>query len=169
MGHQTVALRKAWHPKQFALFHEMGTGKTFTAINLAAARFEADLIDALVVICPTPIKSVWYTGEGTWIDNEGELQGSEIEKWCPCDYSCWVYESGDQPSNWSREKRDELKIFIIGVESLSIENGRSIQELEYFRRFHRVMCVSMNHQELKTTKPNEPKTSLKSAGGQITE
>lgn len=164
MGHQTVALRKAWKPKEFALFHEMGTGKSFTAINLAAARYKADLIDALVIICPTPIKNVWYTGEGIWYNDDGELQGSEIEKYCPVDYSCWVYVSGDQPSIWSREKRDELKIFIFGVESLSIENGRSIQALEYFQRFHRFMCVVDESSRIKNYKAQRTKNVIKIGG-----
>lgn len=164
MGHQLVALRKAWKPHEFGLFHEMGTGKSYTAVNLAAARFKADLIDALVIICPTPIKSVWYTGEGTWYNDDGELQGSEIEKWCPCDYSCWVYESGDHPAKWSREKRDELKIFIVGVESLSIKDGRSIQELEYFRRFHRFMCVVDESSRIKNYKAQRTKNVIKVGG-----
>ena len=164
MGHQTVALRKAWHPKEFALFHEMGTGKSYTAVNLAAARYEAGLIDALVIICPTPIKNVWYTGEGTWYNDDGELQGSEIEKWCPIDYSCWVYSSGDHPTVWSREKRDELKIFIIGVESLSITNGQSIQALEYFQRFHRFMCVVDESSRIKNYKAQRTKNVIKVGG-----
>ena len=125
MGHQLVALRKAWPMREFAFFHEMGTGKTFEAINLAAARFQAGQIEGLVIICDTPIKNVWYTGDGTWYDEDGKLQGSEIEKWCPVDYSCWVFESGDHPAKWSREKRDELKILVIGVESLRIDGVRN--------------------------------------------
>ena len=149
MGHQTVALRKAWHPKEFALFHEMGTGKTFTAINLAAARYKADLIDALVVICPTPIKNVWE---------------DELEKFCPIDFSVWIYESGDHPARWSREKRDELKIFVFGVESLSITNGRSIQELEYFQRFHKFMCVVDESSRIKNYKAQRTKNVVKIGG-----
>ena len=149
MGHQTVALRKAWKPKEFALFHEMGTGKTFTAINLAAARYKADLIDALVVICPTPIKNVWE---------------DELDKFCPIDFSVWIYESGDSPAIWSREKRDELKIFVFGVESLSITNGRSIQELEYFQRFHKFMCVVDESSRIKNYKAQRTKNVIRIGG-----
>lgn len=119
----------------------MGTGKTFTTINLAAARYKAGQIDGLVIICDTPIKNVWYTGDGTWHDEDGKLQGSEIEKWCPIDYSCWVFQSGDHPATWSRTKKDELKILVVGVEALSIKKGRAIQAVEYFQRFHKFMCV----------------------------
>lgn len=146
MGHQTVALRKAWPKREFALFHEMGTGKTFTTINLAAARYLAGQIDGLVVICPTPIKNVWEV---------------ELEKFCPVDYSVWVFESGDQPKPWIREKREELKVFIIGVESLSIENGQSMQKLEYFSRFHRFMCVVDESSRIKNYKAKRTKNVVK--------
>lgn len=158
MGHQTVALRRAWPLKEFALFHEMGTGKTFTTINLAAARYLNEQIDALVIICDTPIKSIWYTGRGTWTDEEGKLQGSEIEKWCPVDYSCWVWESGDRMEKWFREKRDELKILIIGVEALSITNGNAYNAIEYFRRFHKFMCVVDESESIKNYKAARTKT-----------
>jgi SNF2 family DNA or RNA helicase len=152
MGHQVVALRRAWPKTEFAFFHEMGTGKTYEAINLAAARYINGQIDALVIICDTPIKSVWYTGKGTWLDEDGKLQGSEIEKWCPVDYSCWVWESGDRLEKWFREKRDELKILVVGVESLSITNGRTYQAIEYFQRFHKFMAVVDESESIKNWK-----------------
>lgn len=165
MGHQLVALRKAWPRREFAFFHEMGTGKTFETINLAAARFQAGQIDGLVIICDTPIKNVWFTGDGTWIDEEGKLQGSEIEKWCPVDYSCWVYESGDQPSKWiSAPKKDELKILVVGVESLSIDNGRSIQTIEYFSRFHTFMACVDESTSIKNYKAKRSKNVYKVGG-----
>jgi SNF2 family DNA or RNA helicase len=164
MGHQLVALRKAWSKREFSLFHEMGTGKTFTTINLAAARYRAGQIDGLIIICDTPIKNVWYTGDGTWIDSEGNLQGSEIEKWCPVDYSCWVFESGDHPHKWMREKREELKILVLGVESLSIKNGQSIQAAEYFQRFHRFMCVVDESTSIKNWKAARSANVVKIGG-----
>jgi SNF2 family DNA or RNA helicase len=164
MGHQTVALRKAWPHYEFALFHGMGTGKTFTAINLAAARFQRGQINGLVIICDTSIKNVWYTGDGTWLDEDGKLQGSEIEKWCPVDYSCWVYQSGDHPTIWMREKKDELKILVVGVESLSIKNGKSIQQIEYFKRFHKMMVVVDESTSIKNWKAIRTK-NVTLAGG----
>jgi SNF2 family DNA or RNA helicase len=149
MGHQLVALRRAWNKNEYALFHEMGTGKTFTAINLAAARYGAGQINALVVICPTPIKNIWE---------------DELEKFCPISYSTWIYESGDKPSIWIREKRDELKVFIVGVESLSIRNGQSVQQLEYFQRFHKFMCVVDESSRIKNWKAARSQTVVKVGG-----
>jgi len=149
MGHQLVALRRAWPLKEYAFFHEMGTGKTYTTINLAAARFKADQISGLVVICPTPIKHVWKT---------------ELEKFCPVDYSCWVYQSGDHPSAWSRTRKNELKILIIGVESLSVKNGRSMQAIEYFQRFHTMMCAIDESSRIKNWKATRTKNVVTVGG-----
>ena len=116
----------------------MGTGKTYTTINLAAARFLAGQINALVVVCPTPIKHVWET---------------ELEKFCPVDYSCWVWESGDtMDMKFFRESRSELKVLVVGVESLSIKNGRSAQAIEYFQRFHTLMCAVDESSRIKNWK-----------------
>jgi SNF2 family DNA or RNA helicase len=161
MGHQTVALRRAWPLREFALFHEMGTGKTFTTINLAAARFQKGQINGLVIICDTPIKPVWYTGNGTWLDEDGKLQGSEVEKWCPVDYSAWVWESGDRiEQRFFREKRDELKILIVGVEALSIKNGSAIKAIEYFQRHHTIMSVVDESESIKNYKASRTKNVI---------
>ncbi len=150
MGHQLVALRKAYKPPEYALFHEMGTGKTYTAINLAAARYKSGLIDALIVICPTPVKHVWET---------------ELEFCCPVDYSVWVWQSGDRVGEkWFRVKKDELKIIVVGVESLSIRNGRSIQMLEYFQRFHKLMVVVDESSRIKNYKALRTKNVIKVGG-----
>jgi len=164
MGHQVVALRRAWPKNEFAFFHEMGTGKTYEAINLAAARYINGQIDGLVIICDTPIKNVWYTGDGTWLDEEGKLQGSEIEKWCPVDYSCWVFESGDHPHKWMREKKDELKILVVGVEALSITNGRAYQAIEYFQRFHTIMSVVDESSSIKNWKAKRTENVVEVGG-----
>lgn len=154
-----MALRRAWPLREFALFHGMGTGKTFTTINLAAARFQRGQIEGLVIICDTSIKNVWYTGDGTWLDEDGDLQGSEIEKWCPVDYSCWVFNSGDSPDRWIRTKRngDELKILVVGVESLSIENGQSLRAIQYFAKHHKFMCAVDESTSIKNWKATRTK------------
>jgi SNF2 family DNA or RNA helicase len=149
MGHQEVALRRAWFRQEFALFHEMGTGKTYTTINLAAARFERGQINGLVVICPTPIKNVWEI---------------ELEKFCSVPYSVWVYESGDQPFKWITSERDELKVLVVGVESLSIDNGRSMQTIEFFRRFHKFMAVVDESSRIKNWKAKRTKNVVKVGG-----
>jgi SNF2 family DNA or RNA helicase len=57
--HQRQALDHVWGLERYALFMEMGTGKTKVAIDLNAARMMEDAIDTLVVFCPNAIRDNW--------------------------------------------------------------------------------------------------------------
>jgi len=112
MGHQRVALRRAWPGTEFGCFLEMGTGKTYVAITLAAARFAAGQIDRMLIVCPTPIKPVWE---------------EELEKHCPVPYDLVILRAGDNPERWikSGTTPDKLKVFVVGIESLSSGGERT--------------------------------------------
>lgn len=60
MDHQIRMLDYGWSLKSCAWIAKMGTGKTFAAIHLAFARWQAGLIDQVVVISPSTLKTVWY-------------------------------------------------------------------------------------------------------------
>lgn len=127
MDHQRRAMRRAWNNPGFALFHEMGAGKTFTTINLISARWERDLIEAAIVFVPTPIKDVWV---------------SEFAQWCPFDYELLVLESGLNKkliNHFVQEKTDHLKVFVVGIESLS--QGGAFAHALSFVRTHKCMGV----------------------------
>lgn len=47
----------------FALFDEMGAGKTKQAIDAAQMLFIRGLIDNVIVVCPAPVRSVWVEPE----------------------------------------------------------------------------------------------------------
>jgi SNF2 family DNA or RNA helicase len=137
MNHQLIGLRKAWKKKEYALFWEMGTGKTFTAINLAAARFNADQIDSLLVVCPTPIKSVWK---------------SEILKWSPIPASVDVIEAGRKALSLGEPSK--LEVLVVGVESLS--NGKASKLASEFVATRNPMIVCDESSKLKN--PNATRT-----------
>jgi SNF2 family DNA or RNA helicase len=146
MGHQVVALKRAWKKPHFALFHEMGTGKTFTTINLAAGRFLKDQIDSLVVICPTPIKLVW------------EL---ELEKMCPVPYEVLTVQAGQASKEkllyFTEHKTDALKVVIVGVEALS--QGNAFTVVRNFAKLNRPMAVCDESSKLKNAKTNRTKNA----------
>lgn len=109
MTHQREAMKAAWKHNSFALFMDMGTGKTYVAVNLAAARFLKDQIDALLVICPTSIKLVWE---------------EELDLHCSVDYDVKVINgykdfAGKKIGKWLSEPPDKLKVLIMGVEAFS--------------------------------------------------
>ena len=110
MAHQLDAMKSAWGVKNFALFAEMGVGKTFIAINLAVARHRAGQINALIVVCPTAIKPVWK---------------AEMELHCGVDYDLHVLTAGKDPLPWIGESSPKLRVLIVGVEALSQGGSRT--------------------------------------------
>jgi SNF2 family DNA or RNA helicase len=50
------------HP-YFALFDEMGVGKSYQVINAACILYDAGIIDTVIIACPAQVKSVWLDPE----------------------------------------------------------------------------------------------------------
>ena len=136
MKHQSTALALAWPHNEYALFMDMGTGKTWTAINLAGARWFESKINAMVVVCPTSVKPVWL---------------DELELHCGVDYRAHVHEAGldRQTVNFMTTPTPDLKILIIGVESLS--QGKGWQHLVDFCDYHQTMMVIDESSTIKTS------------------
>jgi len=134
---QTEALNKAWSHEEFALFMDMGTGKTFTAINLAAARAMMGQIHALLVLCPSSAKPVYP---------------DEIEDHCPIPYDLHVHEpTGPQLKKtvkWTESPSDRLKILVISIEALS--QGSAIDAAMHFCSKYKTMMVIDESSTIKT-------------------
>ena len=137
MDHQVEALKRAYPKKAFALFHDPGCGKTFTTINLIAARYHKLKIDRALIICPTPIKVVW---------------DDEIAKMMPENvaYSLFIMNPGCEKkfNKWVSEKSDDLKILVAGVESLS--QGKAPALVARFARDKLCMTVVDESSSIKT-------------------
>ena len=145
MAHQLEALQRAWSPSEFAFFMDMGTGKTWTAINLAGARFLEGQINALAVVCPTSVKPVWP---------------DELEHHCSVPYYAHVHEAGGNAGTQAFtviKEPDKLKVLIVGVESLS--QGKAWTLLNEFCEAHSTMIV--------VDESSTIKTPPKSKGGKI--
>ena len=61
--HQKDALKKCWNKKSFAVFAEMGTGKTKIALDNACILYGKGSIDRLLVVAP---KGTYMN----WVDQE---------------------------------------------------------------------------------------------------
>ena len=150
MDHQRDTLRQMSRHREYALFWEMGTGKTFTTINLAAGRFMKGHINALVVICPTPIKLVWE---------------NEIEKWAPCDVEVHtVHASKKNHENliyFTTKETDAMKVVIVGVEALS--QGKAAGLVLNFAKLNKCMAVADESSRLKNFNTNRTKKAAKIA------
>lgn len=157
---QLNAIKRAWKQRNFALFHAMGAGKTFTTINLAAARYMTRVpeqkIGLLIIICPSPIKSVW---------------GVELEKHCPCPFSYHAYESGGDASLarwWKNVSGDALNVLAIGVEALSQGKAydRVMEIIKEFRTrfpYWGIMAAADESSRIKTHKATRSKKAHKIA------
>ena len=57
--HQKDALKKCWNKEAFAIFAEMGTGKTKIALDNACILYNRGKIDSLLVVAPKGAYMNW--------------------------------------------------------------------------------------------------------------
>ena len=106
--HQRQMVEDHWLDRSFALFWEMGTGKSYAIVHNAAALFEAGEIDALVVVAP---KGVYRNWEG------------EIAAHWPTVVAPTICTWGRKLSNMRSARAVGLRVFLINVEALSTARG----------------------------------------------
>ena len=115
--HQKDALKKCWNKKAFAIFAEMGTGKTKIALDNACILYNNGRIDRLLVVAP---KGTYMN----WVDQEIPVHVPDyIEK----DILAWkpnITEKYELQLKAIRNPENfKLKIFVMNVESLSTKKG----------------------------------------------
>jgi len=62
-GHQVTALEKSWQKKVYALFMEMGTGKTKVALDSLAMLYDQGKVNGALIIAPKGVYKTWYSQE----------------------------------------------------------------------------------------------------------
>jgi SNF2 family DNA or RNA helicase len=111
MDHQRRMLDKVWNLPAAAWFAKMGTGKTFAAVHLACARFKAGLIDSVVIICPSTLRSTWR---------------KELAKYATTECDFRIH---DTKASWykafcsDRARPGVLQILAVSVEGLGVSTG----------------------------------------------
>lgn len=134
MPHQKVAMDKAYALTEYALLFEQGLGKTFTAINLAAAWRMEGKIDAVIVVCPSSIKLVWE---------------EELEKHCPLPTQIHALMAGKKKQVEAFIAADmDFPWFIVGVEAIS--TGGAHEYLSRFLMSRRCLMVIDESSRIKT-------------------
>ena len=130
--HQKDALKKCWNKEAFAIFAEMGTGKTKIALDNACILYNKGKIDRLLVVAP---KGTYMT----WVEQEIPLH---IPDYIEAKVLAWKPSTSEkykaQLKN-IRESEYKLKIFVMNVESLSTKKG--IKEALLFLNFKSMMIV----------------------------
>lgn len=112
LPHQIEALKELYPTDTPAALMEMGTCKTRVCVDLMAAHFYEQRIQAVIVICPVTVKMA------TW--------EAELARRCPCPYD-YVDVGSDFRADNVRIRPDRLAWFVVGVESLS--QGKTLKAL----------------------------------------
>lgn len=115
--HQLKALKESWAAEYYALFMEMGTGKTKVAVDNMALLYEAGNINAALVIAPKGVYDNWVKGEiPTHLPDRIPRQ---VFRWSPKKTA--AYE--DELVEFILCQEPQLKIFVMNVEAFSTPRG----------------------------------------------
>jgi len=116
--HQETAIKKSWNREEFALFCEMGTGKSKMLIDTIGILFEREMINAALIVAPKGVYKNWQRSELPRHMPDRILEKSDIIAWSP---------DGSKKTQQSLElalKKDgRYKIFVMNVEAFSTPKG----------------------------------------------
>lgn len=141
--HQLGMLNDAWGLNCFAWFAEMGTGKTFTTIHYAIARFLAGEIDQVCIVSPSTLRRTWR---------------KELVKYCHIRYDYRIHDPKDPGyERWLAEKPapGTLRILGVSVEGLGVSENLWQSATRYLHTGRTLTVVDessriKNHKALRT-------------------
>jgi SNF2 family DNA or RNA helicase len=112
--HQTDALKECWNKESFALFMEMGTGKTKVLIDNLGVLFVNQKIDAALIIATKSVYTVWVN--------------DEIPKHCavPYEICLWKPTKEKTVSEFIKTPSQKCKILVMNVEAFSTKKGANV-------------------------------------------
>lgn len=150
--HQDEDFKRSRDMDEFALFWEMGLGKTKTAIDTAAWLYARGKIEAVLIL-----------------GNKGSYRNwviKELPEHMP-DYVQWVGTYWDSAANTELKKSydmllmpmEPLKIFVMNIEALAFE--RSYKVAESFVNCHRTMMIVDESTTIKNRDAKRTKACLK--------
>ena len=149
--HQLDALKESWNKEVWALFMEMGTGKTKVCIDNMAILYDKGKINAALVIVPNGIKRNW----------RNELQIHLVDH---INYRVAIWSAS--PKKEEKKELDELSvmtedltILIMNVEALSTGRGRDFARSFLLR--NNAMCVVDESTTIKNHNAQRTKNILK--------
>ena len=127
--HQQTAFDKSWDKKEFALFMEMGTGKTKVAIDTFGTLFQKNKIDTVLVLAPKGVFDNWYSKEIP--QHLSEKIKIKMVRWQPNMTKKFQETMRDLVFRKNREP-GFLHILIMNIEAMSTTKG-VMTSLRYFK------------------------------------
>ena len=116
-AHQRVALEESWDAEYYALFMEMGTGKTKVVIDTMAVLWEAGKLKAALIIAPKGVYDNWLQAEiPTHLPPRVPYK---VCRWTPSKTKKFEEELTD----FIVDQEPRLKIFVMNVEAFSTPRG----------------------------------------------
>ncbi len=115
--HQRAALSASWAAEYYALFMEMGTGKSKVAVDNMAILYERKDINAVLIVAPKGVYDNWVRGEiPTHLPDRIDRH---VMRWTPKKTKTYEEELHDFILN----KEGKLKVFVMNVEAFSTPRG----------------------------------------------
>ena len=115
--HQSKALEDSWAAAFYALFMEMGTGKSKVAIDTIGALYKSNKIKAALILAPKGVYDNWVKGEiPTHLPDDIERM---VVRWVPSS----TKKHQEDMHEIVYGEHDNLKIFVMNIEALSTPRG----------------------------------------------
>lgn len=125
--HQKQALEDSWSAKFYALFMEMGTGKSKVTIDNIGVLYKAGKINAALIIAPKGVYDNWVRGEiPTHLPDDIDRYVMRWEPKSTKSYVALLQDFLKQPFNG-------LKLFVMNIEALSTARAENVAR-EFLRR-----------------------------------
>jgi SNF2 family DNA or RNA helicase len=117
-AHQEASFNDSWDAEYYALFMEMGLGKTKVAIDTMGALFEAGRIDCGLILAPKGVYDNWVKREIE--EHMPERIDRQIMRWQPTMTQTYLRELRE----FAALKNDKiLRLFVMNIESFSTPKG----------------------------------------------
>ena len=153
-AHQLEALKRSWNKTEYALFMEMGTGKSKVLIDNIAVLYDKGAINAAVIVAPKGVYKNW---------SEREIP-IHMPDHVLCHVGVW------NPAPKAKEKKellklfevsDNLKILMVNVEAFSTKKG--VTFVEKFLLTHNALIAVDESTTIKNPKARRTKSLVKLA------
>jgi len=128
--HQLEALKKSWDKPHYALFMDMGTGKSKVLIDNIAMLYDKGEIDSALIIAPKGVYRNWERKELP--AHLPEHITANVVTWSP-----QKTKKKQQELDTLNVVSDDLQIFLMNVEAFSSKRG--VEVADKFLMCHRCM------------------------------
>ena len=150
--HQLEALEKSWNKEYYALFMDMGTGKSKVLIDNISMLYDKGEIDSALIIAPKGVYRNWERKElPTHLPDHVK---ANIVTWSP-----EKTKKKQQELNTLNQPTENLQIFLMNVEALSSKRG--VEVADKFLLCHRAMLAVDESTTIKSRTANRTKSIIK--------